>query len=351
MIMRLRQILIAACFTTLLSAGNGASASADPGKLVAGIIAGHIIPGYEALKMKTTDLERTVNTACGAGNTPSERTVQTAYRAALAAWMGVQHLRFGPAMVDDRFYRYQYWPDKHGQGGRQMRRLLAGPIERIPDLARIGETSVAVQGFPALERLLFPGTPETEEQRAKTCKLAISITRNLTAMTTNALQEWQKFKPESAQETISQIVRAAVEQLQIIANLKLSRPMGKSLKKARPRRAESWRSAASLANISQNYLALKELVDGSGDWKGLRPSLVASKEQTDAVDALSQNLSYGSEAIGKHGVSLAKSVKQEDGRKFVTFLIAHTEGIRDLVVDNVAPALGVNLGFNEQDGD
>ncbi len=346
-----RQILVAACFAPILLQGETASASADRAELVAGIVAGHVVPRYEVLKTKTADLERVANAACTAGRSPTEDEVQSAYRHALNAWMGVQHLRLGPVAVDDRLYRFQYWPDKHGQGGRQMRRLLAGPVEQIPDVRRIGETSVAVQGFPALERLLFSNTPETDDQRAKICKLATSITRNLVSMSANALGEWRQFKPDDAQEAISQIVRGVVEQLQIIANLKLVRPMGKSAKKARPRRAESWRSEASLGNIRENFDALKELIDGAGAWKGLRPALATSPEQTGALDALSQNLSYGSEVIGKHGLSLAKSVRQDDGRKFVTFLIAHTEGVRDLVVDNVAPALGVNLGFNEQDGD
>ncbi len=351
MIMRIRPTVFAVCFAAFLLGGNSVSATEDRAELVAGIVAGHIVPRYEALQTATTNLARTVSAVCRAGRSPAEDKARSDYRAALAAWMGVQHLRFGPAKVDDRIYRYQYWPDKHGQGGKQMRRLLAGPVDKIPGTKRIGETSVAVQGFPALERLLFSEPMKTEEQRAKTCKLATSITSNLTSMTADALREWRDFRPQNAQETINQIVRATVEQLQIISNLKLNRPMGKSLKKARPRRSESWRSEASLSNIQQNYLALKEMIDGSGDWVGLRPLLATSQEQTDAVDALSQNLTYGSDAIRKHGPSLADSVKQDDGRKFVTFLIAHTEGIRDLVVDNVAPALGVNLGFNEQDGD
>ena len=352
MTMRTSPVILAACFAAILPDADGASAAEDHAEMVAGMVAGHIVPRYEALRTATGRLERAVSAACNAGRSPAGDRVQSAYREALFAWMGVQHLRFGPAMADDRFYRYQYWPDKHGQGAKQMRRLLAGPADRIPGPERIAETSVAVQGFPALERLTFPPAgAKTGERRVRTCRLATSITGNLTSMTAEAVREWGAFEPRDARETISRIIRAAVEQLQVVSSLKLGRPMGKSLKKARPRRAESWRSGTSLENIRRNYLALRELIDGSGKWKGLRPSLTASKERIDSADALSRNLSYGSGAIAEHGLSLADSVKRDDGRKFVTFLIAHTDGIRDIVVDDIAPALGVELGFNEQDGD
>ena len=49
----------------------------------------------------------------------------------------------------------------------------------------------------------------------------------------------------------------------IVAN-KLERPLGKSLKKAKPKRAEDWRSGRALANIIANLKTIKSLYTEPG---------------------------------------------------------------------------------------
>src|SRR3546814_3114375 len=69
------------------------------------------------------------------------------------AWMAVQHLRFGPSLLFLRVDRVEFWPDKRGTVGRHLAQLLSDH-DLQPLAPRVfANGSVAVQGFPALERL------------------------------------------------------------------------------------------------------------------------------------------------------------------------------------------------------
>ncbi len=319
--------------------------------LVQGIIAGHIAPGYQALATHAQRLEQELDIACAGDALFGTGGVRQAYKDALASWMKVQHIRFGPAMADDRFYRFQYWPDKHGQGAKQIRRRLAGPLGKIPSRQTIGRSSVALQGFPALERILFNKAPVKPEQRAKACKLADAIGFNLSKMATQTTADWQSYAPSDPQTVVDALLRKVIEQLQIITSLKLTRPLGKSVEAARPRRAESWRSRSSLSNIKANLLGLRDLLAGSDSHQGLASVLANEGETLGLRDAMIEQLTYGITRIEGYQFSLHDAVSMPEGREAMIFLNSHLVGLRELIFEQLAPALGVNLGFNAQDGD
>lgn len=344
-------LIIGQTLTALLTTQVLASEILDKSEMATGILTGHIVPAYARLDAGAGQLKEAIGASCKDGRRLDREPVRDAFRDALSAWMGVQHIRFGPAKSQDRHYRFQYWPDKHGQGARQMRRLLAAPIGDMPDARLIGQKSVAIQGFPALEQLLFPSREPKAEERAKRCRLAQAISGNLAEMASLTLADWKSYKPKDPQEMIATLVRNLTEQLQIIADLKFKRPMGKSAKEARPRRAESWRSGRSFENIRQNYLALAALFNGGSGAHGLRSAMARDGEDGDAANAIAEHLSYGAAQAGKQKQTLSQIVGTQQGRALVTFLVQHTNATRELVLEHLAPALGVEMGFNAQDGD
>ena len=347
----LHLLIISQSLLALVATQALASDQPDKSAIASDILAGHIVPAYTTLDAETKQLNEIITESCRDTRRLDGDPVRNAFGRALSAWMGVQHIRFGPAMAQDRHYRFQYWPDKHGQGRRQMRKLLAAQIGEMPNTEQIAKKSVAIQGFPALEQLLYPANAPKADEWAKRCKLAQAMSGNLTTMATRTLADWKAYQPKDPQDMIATLVRNLTEQLQVIADLKFKRPMGKSAKEARPRRAESWRSRRSFENIRQNFVTLADLFNGGSGAHGLRSGMARSGEDADAADAIAEHLKYGAAQIKRRTQPLSQSVGTQQGRAFATFLIQHTDATRELILEHLAPAFGVKVGFNAQDGD
>ncbi|MBK8157886.1 MAG: hypothetical protein IPK59_03520 [Rhodospirillaceae bacterium] len=71
------------------------------------------------------------------------------------AWMRAQQFRLGPLSEGQRAERFAYWPERRNVVAKQLAALVASndPAELEPK--RFAEASVAIQGLPALERLLY----------------------------------------------------------------------------------------------------------------------------------------------------------------------------------------------------
>lgn len=322
------------------------AAAADNKSVLDGIVNGHIVPRYQALAAATDDLSQAIQADCR-DDTPGDAGSRAAFRAALLAWQSIQHIRFGPVMVDNRHYRFEFWPDKHGQGARQVRKLLSADADKIPPAVRIGKSSVAIQGFPALERVIHGKISNA----AAACALAVSIAGNLNAMSSDVVKEWSSWQPGSVPDMGKLLARNLADQLDVMAGLKLARPLGETLETARPRRAEHWRSTLSYAALAANFDGLHGFFAGENSQPGLRAWAVAGGAPARQADQLAEHLNYGSTFVGWQKVPLHDAVSDRGARDKAAFLASHVRYTEDLVKSVVYPALGVAAGFNSQDGD
>ncbi|WP_170984598.1 imelysin family protein [Rhodoligotrophos defluvii] len=340
-------------------------------ELAKGLVAEHAAPGYRSFAAESAKLAAATAELCGAPNPRRLEAVRQAFTAALTAWQRVQHIRFGPVMQDDRYYRIEYWPDKHGQGEKQLRKLLGPGGLAGFDLNRIAQASVAIQGFPALERVLYgdaaEGLADTAPESAPACNLALAIARNLAAMAKGTAEAWQRdyvapaasLTDAQARAIVTDFYRAFVEQLEVLRDLKLGAPMGKSPESARPKSAETWRSHMAERNLETNLRALADLF--SGPKAGAVPGLAAAidpKAKTanggpaaDLRKAAAEGLTYAAEFVAGHPQLLGEPLESEAGWKAADFLKLHLAGVRDHAVEVLGAALDASLGFNSRDGD
>ena len=321
-------------------------ALADTELALDGIVAGHIVPRYQKLEAATRDLSQTIVDDCENG-TLGDAGTKAAFKSALVAWHSIQHIRFGPVMVDDRHYKFEYWPDKHGQGARQLRKLLAGGVANIPSAARIGDGSVAIQGFPALERIIDDTTNDNKTR----CALAVSISANLKVMSAATARGWTLWQFGPASDGGQVLARQLSDQLGLMAELKLARPLGENLETVRPRRAEHWRSSLSYAALAANFDGLYGLFAGENGHPGLRSLMLAGGGPARQADQLAEHLKYGVTFISWQRLPLHEAVSAPDARNKALFLLKHVLYTQELVKSVVYPALGVAVGFNSQDGD
>lgn len=325
----------------------------------------HVLPRYRRLARAAADLDQAARAYCQAPG-GALASLRETHRKTLDAWMGVQHLRLGAVQLAMRGHRFQFYPDQ-GRVDQQLDRLLAGADGAALEAGAFRAASVAVQGLPALERLLWTdGRPARLARGGFPCALAMAIAANLAEMAAGLARDWEAGDeafiriivhpgPDnpyyaSSREAALDFFKALYGGLQLIHDVKLQPVLGTAAAAARPRLGESWPSRRSLANIVINLEALQALYQGEGGigftdlaWEhGRDPELVPLLER-----AFEQTLATA------RGIPapLAIAVTDPALRPRVEKLALQVRALKQLVRTRLAAALGLAVGFNALDGD
>ncbi len=359
--------------TFLLLLPTVVSADATWLKANSAIIDEHIVPRYQQLVDATQVLEKQSNQFCGEVNEANLDKLKSAFNGAMDGWAGVQHLRYGPTELFNRYHRYQLWPDKHNTGNKQIAQLLAeGDLGTLkPDT--FTHSSVAVQGFSALERLLFARGKDAnayaEAGKANyRCHLVEAISHNLFTMSAELLKEWRATPPpleqlylksgeffelDSYEHGLAETSQVGIAfynslytQVQSVIDQKLLRPMGESMDSSKPRYLESWRSLRSLRNITLNLQAVESLYS-----VGFAPMLKGVDNGAALDKQIHQAFQHTYQAAAEIKQPLYKMLKNEKHRPEVEALLASIRQLQSLLMGDLPQALNIPLGFNALDGD
>ncbi len=331
------------------------------------IVDHHVLPRYAQLASTTATLAERAQALCTTPAAAQLEALRSQFHTAMDAWQGISHLRFGPVTLFMRNYRFQLWPDKRNSGERHLNELLtaADPQALVPDTFHNG--SVAVQGFGALERLLFEegvdaadfGSAAAPSYR---CQVTLAVADNLAQMAHEVDNEWRAGEHPyrqviassadgndqfyGSEEATARFLNNLHTQLQVIVDQKLELPLDESAAKARGRRAESWRTHRSLRNVALDLAALEELY---------RVGVVPLLQENPAQQALAQriNTAFATTRASAEAVPqpLATAVSDPTARRAVEQLKNATAELKRLVGSELPPALGLPLGFNSLDGD
>jgi len=364
-----RLVVPVALLTIVLAESTQATAGeADYARVNASLARGHAIPRNRKLAQAAAAFDSSAAAFCRSPTPRDFKAVRAAFHAALDRWMAVEHIRHGPVELLMRNFRIYYWPDKRSRGARQMRQLLSRQDDAILAPDRFRSESVAVQGFPAAERLLFDAdTAEaliTGANGDYTCRLLAAIAANVAEMAAGMAANWTEGPSSflndlrhvggtdarfaSHKEATADFVKGMHTTLQLMTDMKLDRVLGKSIAAARPRLAESWRSERSLRNLDLNLEALLAMYEGEGG-EGLRNLLGPSDEALAAL--LSKAFRQTLATARSIRIPLASAVSDPTMRPPVEQLAKEIRALKELVSGKLAPAIGTPLGFNALDGD
>jgi predicted lipoprotein len=228
--------------------------------------------------------------------------------------------------------------------------------------------SVALTGFPAVEQILYdnarlPAAGGSGPDADYACALAAAIARNLAGLAAGVLDDWQRpggFRDMvrtaaagndayfAAEEASGDLLKSLHTALQSVIALKLEAPLGASLDQAKPKRAENWRSALSLPSIRANLETAQALYESPGGF-GDALQVLADEDQLDQT--LRRGFSRAFAQLDAIKLPLSTAVEDPAGRAQVEALLAEVKGMRLLVTQELAPALGLLVGFNAMDGD
>ena len=152
----------------------------------------------------------------------------------------------------------------------------------------------------------------------------------------------------TAEEASGDLLKSLHTALQSVIALKLEAPLGASLDQAKPRRAENWRSELSLAGIRANLETADALYAGPG---GFSTALQALTDEDQLDWTIRQDFTQAFAQLDAIGLPLPAAVEDAAARAQVEALLAEVKSMRQLVSQELAPALGLLVGFNAMDGD
>jgi predicted lipoprotein len=329
-------------------------------KLNQAIVSEHILPRYEKLALAGKKLEQATQQFCATPDQARLSNTQTLYIDMLNAWQGIQHVQFGPIELLMRSYTIQFWPDKKNLTSKQLNLILSNAEPASLTAEYFQTASIAVKGLPAMERMLFSESPLQQLSDNKFhCDFLHAISQNLEKQTQETLNEWQQYQQEfsyiaseegayeNAQEATIDLMKAQVEPLEIIRDLKLLRPLGKT-QKAKARRLENWRSRSSLQNIKTNIQTLHHMFSGPKDYNLYQ--LLTEEGSAPLANNIEQQFISLETLLGRLPTPLYKHINEPKIREL---LLQATEEINQLhaELDKSMSSLQLQLGFNSRDGD
>src|SRR3954465_3405007 len=155
-----------------------------------------VAPAFKALAGETKKLAQAADDFAAQPSQDGFAAVRVAYEQVSDAWMRAQFFRLGPLGAQQRAERIEYWPEKRPIIDKQLAGLLADAKPRSLEAAEFAQASVAVQGLPALERLLYGDTARQvlsagAEQKARIGVIQV-IAHNLDHLAQELAAEWEK---------------------------------------------------------------------------------------------------------------------------------------------------------------
>lgn len=345
---------------TSLAIALGACAPQDPQATTSAALAQQVIlPAYSRWVDADRNLAASALAYCQGKEDLAK--ARADFSAAQTAWAELQPLLVGPLAEGNRTWQVQFWPDKKNLVGRQVEQLLkAKPQVSAAELAK---SSVVVQGLSAYEYILFDSKIDLADAdtKARYCPLLEAIGAHQQALAEDILGRWKtdggmltqlsKFPNDryaDAHEAIAELLRVQVTALDTLKR-KLGTPLGRQSKGIpQPFQAEFWRSDASLSNLESSLSGAQALWNGD-QGKGLRALLPAEqKALADKIDAAYADVHATFAGIRQ---PLSELLKDDAGRQQLNALYDSLNVVHRLHEGELAKVLGVQLGFNANDGD
>ena len=328
--------------------------------IVQATVEGHIRPAYGRMAKASKNLALIMQAACRTDEGVRTPTITKSFMDVAKAWVAVQHIRFGPVTKENRYERIAYWPDPKNLTSRQMSVVLAERDPTVIEAGTLAKKSIALQGLTALERLMTMAPPEDREEAAFRCAYAQAITDNLVEITSAVETDWSDDKdfvralaapgPENPiyrdhREAALEVMKSISVGLEFLKRRKLEAPLGQTIEKARPKRAELWRSGTTLEALYTNFETLMQLYVSSG--------ISAYVKEVDERLDTTLMTSYEQALVTLKAVDkpFSEAAKDKVLRPKLDYVRVLAEDLSLRSSANLANRLGLSLGFNALDGD
>lgn len=323
------------------------------------------LPIYSELDQQAEKLAATSRDFCAKPTEASLQQVRSDWAATLSVWQQSSAFAFGPTVADSIDFAVYFRPVKKAV----IKGLLAA--ETTLDQPAVAKAGVGGQGLATLEYLLFD-REQSEQQLLKMfsaadhqhCAYLVAasglLAENLHTITHNWNTDGENYAEAvmtagagsayftAAYQPVELLVNRFYQAIQAVEIKKLGVPLGlrgsrSGQPRAYPHKLEAWRSGYSLANINSTLTGLQRVFVDGGMQAWLQDNGHAELA-TKLGTQLKQLLATEWEATDLFNTLAAKPETVKPFYEQVQTLAA-------TVREELAPALGVQLGFNANDGD
>ncbi|APG89646.1 imelysin family protein [Sinorhizobium americanum] len=325
-----------------------------------------IIPGYRDLSQATAELDEKSAALCA---TPSAETLEetrSAFSDLVQKWSAIEIIRLGPALEQNRFERFLFYPDRKSTGLKQVQAILAKRDESATKTDSLKTKSVAVQGLGALEYVLYGTGAETltGTEGDFRCRYGTAIAQNLTTIAGELLAAWEK--PDGLQpvwkspspdnplfrdnkEAATELLGVLVHSVEMIKDQRLRPFYGGAIDgktdEGRPKLAIYWRSGNTMRSIAGNLRGLQTLFNVAG-MENLLPA--DSRSIAGSVNFLFKTLIGTAERV-EGPIDAALADKKQRSR--LDFIALNAADLLDRLNRDFGGAIGLGAGFSFADGD
>jgi uncharacterized protein len=354
----------AVAWMLLLSGTMAVQAEADHAAIAKASLEQYIRPGYTHLAESTTALNQSVAALCRTPTEAALKDTKEAFIATVKVWSLVEPIRFGPVSEQHRYERIFYWPDPKGLGARQAREALGKEDATVTDTASLPAKSVALQGLPALEYLLYGDDAGTLAkgggEGAFRCRFAETIAGNVAGMAKDIAAGWQDGAPyaeaylepgpanaayHTQKEVTLELFKTFTTGIEAVRDQKMAKALGTKPEQARPQLAPFWRSGLSFANMADNLQSVRELFAKGGF------AQVVHDDSPGVEDSIVFDLSHAIEVLRGIDKPIAEAVHNEDLRAKLEALRVSLKSAATTAGDIISRSAGLTFGFNAMDGD
>lgn len=330
----------------LLMAGSVPAAMAETAPSARDLWHEAIGRGYTELDSNAQRLAEQAADYCHSPSPAGRASLESLWRDAYQAWQAVRFVNFGPIEQQSRGWQLQFWPDRKNLVGQKVSAWLKA--DTPPSRQSIAEDSVAIQGFPALEYLLFDDQLDTPGALTdpQACGLLSAITHHLEATTHQLHDDWQTFGEHYREtDTYTQAtLEAGLQALETLETRRLAEPMGLTGKSPNAYLAEAWRSQESVMLIGASLDGLEQAF-----LPGLQ-RLLQQAGQEELYDDFATTLHQAQAEAGDMEGGIPRAL--EDSVAFSALQGLYIEVSQlNWMGREIASALGVARGFNATDGD
>ncbi|MAZ88596.1 MAG: hypothetical protein CL693_13230 [Cellvibrionaceae bacterium] len=314
-----------------------------------------ITPLYTDLAVSSRDLASATATVCG--DNRSLDTLQTPWRDVMTAWQKAQTIQFGPIREHNLAWEFQFWPDKKNLIAKKLRPLLSQAEQQTQQT--LSQASVVTHGLPAMEYLLFDDSAKQRADDKARCALLTLMANNLATTSQQLQQQWQAYQPlllsaspdntefPTEKHAVAVVIDSFLSQTEQMSGRKLTMALGLNTKSQRvnPYFLESWRSQHSKENLLANLAAIKSLMTEAGLSRYL-----AEQGQQALADNIQSALSDTQAQLTAMTQPLFEQMNQQNTETTAAVQQGLEALTRHFKVD-IPNALGIQLGFNNNDGD
>lgn len=358
-VLSLGVLLLAFC-----SAGTVARAEADHGAVAEAALTKVIRPGYDAFAADAATLAAKTAVLCTDPSHKSLADSRAAFVQAVKGWSAVEIFQFGPVNHEHRYERLFFWPDRKGLGYRQVQRALSDKDESVTSVETLAKKSVALQGLPALEILLYGKGSDALASRGDDavfrCRFAAAAAGNIAQLSKDLVQAWAPGAPftksflepepdgalyRAPKDVTLELFKAFSGGIERVRDQKLGRVLGESAKRSRPRLAAFWRSGQTCPNMAGNLRSVRALfVDGG--FAG-----IVADQSPGVEDSILFDLNHSIDVLAAETEPVAEAVTDPEQRGKLEALRVGLKSANTTASGLIAEGAGLSFGFNAGDGD